>query len=246
MHPRATRDRFQSMLATVTARPELHARWLNTLSLMEHIGSRKIVKALDSTYLTEELLQHIAEEARHAYFFKRLCHRVLPDACPTYEPEHVLCERASKDYFKQLDAGVDALLSKQNNALTPTQRTMLNYLGVTLVIEVRAGELYGSYEEVLRERQAEISLRSVIAEESRHLQEVTAMLTALGAGPEYIDALWQLEQPLFEHWLATLEHEVAQEAARNAPHKATRATRHLPAEAQPAGTPPTLRSDALS
>jgi len=47
-----------------------HARWLNTLSMMENTGAKKIKKCEHSILATEMILKHAAEEARHAY---KLC-----------------------------------------------------------------------------------------------------------------------------------------------------------------------------
>ena len=48
---------------------------------MEHIGSRKIMASQSERGLGGDTLRHLAEETRHAYFFKRaaekLAHRPL-------------------------------------------------------------------------------------------------------------------------------------------------------------------------
>ena len=58
-------------LAWWVERPREHARFLNTLSLMEHIGSRKIMVSQTCGPLGREVLKHLAEETRHAFFFKK-------------------------------------------------------------------------------------------------------------------------------------------------------------------------------
>src|SRR5579863_4921348 len=66
---------FRARLSSVCAAPEAHARFLNTLSLLEHIGSRKIMltRAIAGD---GRILKHLAEETRHAWFFKRAAERL--------------------------------------------------------------------------------------------------------------------------------------------------------------------------
>ena len=54
-----------------------HAKFMNMLSMLEHMGSRKIMVSQmhKGDTLSEDTLKHLAEEARHAYFFKRQAER---------------------------------------------------------------------------------------------------------------------------------------------------------------------------
>ena len=56
-----------TFLRQVMSCDQTHAKWLNTLAYLEHIGSRKIIKSQNSLRLDLHMLQHIAEEARHAF-----------------------------------------------------------------------------------------------------------------------------------------------------------------------------------
>ena len=58
-------------LTWLVEHPREHARFLNTLSLMEHIGSRKIMASQTHGPLGRDVLKHLAEETRHAFFFKK-------------------------------------------------------------------------------------------------------------------------------------------------------------------------------
>ncbi len=64
-------DRTRVLLDTVVARPQRHARMTNTLSLLEHMGSHKIMATQHSAAIDQPTLKHVAEEAHHAYFMKR-------------------------------------------------------------------------------------------------------------------------------------------------------------------------------
>ena len=203
-------ERWKAWLRGIVRDAPLHARWLNTLSLLEHIGSRKIVKALDSDTLDLQLLQHIAEEARHAFFFKRLSERVAAGACPTYEAPYVLSASASRAYIQGLDREVHDYLQRQGALPQEAARaSMLAYLVVTTLIEERATAMYALYEEVLREVDSPLSLRSVLNEEDRHLQEMHEAFARFEgfAWPLHAPTLRQTEAQLFEAWLVSLERE---------------------------------------
>ena len=72
---------LRPFLETVVEDSQLHPRWLETLSLLENMGARKIHKSMARfpAHLqnAETVLQHAAEEARHAYFFKKQIGRLL-------------------------------------------------------------------------------------------------------------------------------------------------------------------------
>ncbi len=62
---------LNNILPTIIAQPQLHARWLNTLSLMENTGARKISASEDPVTVTYIILKHAAEEHRHAFYLKK-------------------------------------------------------------------------------------------------------------------------------------------------------------------------------
>src|SRR5690606_38165197 len=51
-----------SLLARIVPDAALHARLLNTLSLLEHLGSRKIIATQQSPAIDQPTLRHVAEE----------------------------------------------------------------------------------------------------------------------------------------------------------------------------------------
>ena len=112
----AIQEDIKAFLQQVVSHPLLHAKWLNTLSFLEHIGSRKIIKSQNSHTLNYVILQHISEETRHALFFKALIHKVNPKSCPTFEPQYLLAGDEAEDYFQSIDryAEKDLSLNKHN------------------------------------------------------------------------------------------------------------------------------------
>ena len=55
---------MENIFETVVKDNKLHAKWLNTLSMMENAGAKKIKKCEHPILATEMILKHAAEEAR--------------------------------------------------------------------------------------------------------------------------------------------------------------------------------------
>ena len=62
---------WKQVLSELVKHNELHAKFLNTISLMEYMGARKIVKSQLEKNVDSEVLAHMTEEIRHAQIFKK-------------------------------------------------------------------------------------------------------------------------------------------------------------------------------
>ena len=187
----------RAFLATIVTQPEQHARFLNMLSMLEHMGSRKIMVSQmhDPANMTEDMLKHLAEEARHAYFFKRQAERIARGPMPGYHDDNTFCRIPAAMYFGRLDAG----LSKRVPAAEA-------YPWVSLIIELRACWLYALYHEVLQEAKVTISLKSLLAEEDMHLAEMFEMC---GDNIPRLKDMSAYETELFGKLFATLQAELS-------------------------------------
>jgi hypothetical protein len=160
------------LLQRVVATPDLHSRFLNMLSLLEHVGSRKIMLSQMRQSLDKEILKHMAEETRHAFFFKHQAERIAGHDIGDYENENTLCPAEARAYFGRLDAKITQALHGTNPRAP--------YLWVSFIIEIRAGWVYHYYQQALADAGL-FSLKSVIAEEEKHLAEMQDSLNAMGA-----------------------------------------------------------------
>ena len=151
--------------------PSAHARFLNTLSLMEHIGSRKIMTSQTSQGLGGDTLRHLAEETRHAYFFKRAAEKLARRQLG-YGAGETVAGAAARGYMERLDAGIA-------RSLDGTQASAIPYLYMSLIVELRAVWFYRLYQETLTEHEQALSLKSVLAEEELHLAAMLASLTEI-------------------------------------------------------------------
>ena len=94
---------LDTLFQQIISKPELHARLLNTLSLMENTGARKISATEHSTNVTLIILKHAAEEHRHAYYLKKQISKISDTLCPTYSYEYLLAPASSRLYLNNLD-----------------------------------------------------------------------------------------------------------------------------------------------
>ncbi len=183
--------RVETFLKEIIEDRPHHARFLNMLAMLEHLGSRKIMISQMDQPMSQDTLQHLAEEARHAYFFKRNAERVAGQALDGWTDENAMCRIPAAMYFGRLDAGITKRVSEKKA-----------YGWVSLIIELRACWLYAIYQKALEASSDHMSLKSLLAEEDRHLAEMFEM-----CGEDYgeLKALSALETSLFVKLWEALE-----------------------------------------
>lgn len=164
-------------LRTIALNPNQHFLWLNTLSLLEHIGSRKILMTQSGEETSEMILRHATEEARHALFFKKAAGKVKPEISSGYEAKHLMRGVSAKIYFAKLDASVRKEL--RTSFGDHPKFSYLAYLYTTTVIEKRAMVVYNLYDEILLETNQNFHLKNLILEEEGHLSEMLSEIKSL-------------------------------------------------------------------
>ena len=186
------------VLARIATDAPLHARLLNTLSMLEHLGSRKIVATQSSAGIDEPTLRHVAEEAHHAYFMKRQAQKAGGRALE-YVDEDLLAPAAARMYFQRLESGMKRVLGT----------TRATYLYMSMIVEFRALWFYRLYQRVLRETGHRLSLKRVLGEEQNHLHDVATRLDAAGEPTETRAQLFlAAEKRLYERLLAAMRAEI--------------------------------------
>ncbi|EHQ30147.1 hypothetical protein [Mucilaginibacter paludis] len=199
---------MENLLNTIVANPDLHARWLNTLSLMENTGARKISASEDTVNVTYIILKHAAEEHRHAFYLKKQIDKIGEGVCPTYAREFLLAPAQSKYYLNQLDVEVCRYL-KRELKLSGADLRFAAYLLVTYAIEVRADELYPIYQQALDNAGSKVNVKSIILEEEGHLEEMINQLKAFSPDWQlHADNAVVMERALFDQWIKGLGEEI--------------------------------------
>jgi hypothetical protein len=199
---------FKHILDTIVSDPQLHAKWLNTLSMMENTGARKISASEHKSKVTLVVLKHAAEEARHAYYLKKQIAKIDADLCPDYSREWLISPWHSMAYLNALDVDICRYL-KNELGLKGFDLKFGAYLLVTYAIEVRADELYPVYQEVLSAHQSKVNVKSIIAEEETHLAEMLhQMKTFFSDWEKHAEKASSIESALFNNWVKELSEEL--------------------------------------
>jgi len=196
---------MQELIDQIVKQPAIHAKWLNTLSMMENAGAKKIKNCEDPIFVNEIILKHSAEEARHAYYLKKQINKIEEHACPTYERAYLLAPATSYHYLNALDVDICKYL-KHTFGYTQFKLKYAAYLLVTYAIEVRADELYPIYQNSLTAINSSVTVKSIIAEEKNHLAEMESQLQQFSTDWEAMSLYAvKAEQKLFESWKMDLE-----------------------------------------
>ncbi|MFI5139862.1 MAG: hypothetical protein ACHQIM_18715 [Sphingobacteriales bacterium] len=195
---------LNKLLPHVIKDNELHAKWLNTLSLMENTGARKISASEDPLTVTYIILKHAAEEHRHAFYLKKQIEKTAEGICPTYAAEYLLAPAYSRYYLNQLDIEVCRYV-KKHLGLSGKDLRFAAYLLVTYAIEVRADELYPIYQEALENAGSKVNVKSIILEEEGHLEEMINQLKKFSPDWElHAGKAVDFESRLFSEWVMEL------------------------------------------
>jgi rubrerythrin len=196
--------RFKEIVGKIIADDRLHALWLNSLSMMENTGSRKISRYEDPVHTNITELKHAAEEARHAYYLKKQLSKLKGQNCVDYSFPCLIAPVESHHYLDRLDVAACRYLKDKLN-LEGRALKYGAYLLVTYSIEVRADELYGVYQAALTEAGSKVNVKSIIAEEEGHLAEMHRMLTGFHPNwQQFADDMLKIEQDLFAIWIRAI------------------------------------------
>jgi hypothetical protein len=190
--------RTRALLDVLIAEPQRHARMINTLSLLEHMGSHKIMATQHSAAIDQPTLKHVAEEAHHAYFMKRQAEKTAGRALE-YVAADLLAPASARMYFQRLEGATVRALGEKRSARAA-------YLYMSMIVEFRALWFYGLYEQALKRARHALSLKRVLGEEQAHLADMAGRLEA---GSELDDArgaeILAAERRLFSRLLGAIE-----------------------------------------
>jgi len=197
--------RLEALLDRIIPRPDLHARFVNTLARLEYVGVRKMLKSRRAERLDLDGLQHLLDEAVHALRLKKAATALAAAggaAVTTFADGDTLAGDAGEAYFQALDRRAELALAGTDS---DNARAEANYLLTSAAIEVRAQAFYPVYEQRLRAHGAPFSVSAITKDEDRHLQEMSERLQALlGPAPRGLDSVLAEEELLYGRFLAAL------------------------------------------
>jgi hypothetical protein len=191
----------RALLNRVVGDDSLHPRLINTLSLLEHIGSHKIMATQHGAEVDQATLRHLAEECHHAFFMKRQAEKTAGRPLD-YTPADLLAPEAARMYFQRLEAGMLRRLASQGSAGAV-------YLYMSMIVEFRAVWFYSLYQQTLQRHEHAMSLKRLLGEEQNHLTDMAARLEHAGElSDARVDAFVHAEHVLYGRFLDQLQQSV--------------------------------------
>jgi len=144
---------FLAFLEKVAKDPALETEWIDLLSQLEYVGCRKILKGVDFERVNLSVLQHVMEEASHAFLMKQAAGPEVANR-PWTEGKFAA---AGWKYFQTLDGLISAELPEASC-----------YPVVSWAVERRVMEVYPAYLKVTRNEGVREALNVIVEQEKRH------------------------------------------------------------------------------
>lgn len=162
-----TPSRLEEFLPAILQDNARHARFLALLAHLEYVGARKIAKALPADHASAAHLEHLMEEARHAFLLRTQAENLAAQAGIDLDYPQV---SQAEPYLQGVDHGIAARLKAAKN---PGQ--FLAYLAVSLIIEERAMEFYPAYVKHLADGPVRGTVQGILRDEVGHLEDMRAL-----------------------------------------------------------------------
>lgn len=191
----------RSLLNRIVPDPELMGRFVNTLSMLEHIGSHKIMSTQHSARIEQSTLKHLAEESHHAFFMKRQAEKASGRPME-FVDEDLLAPASARMYFQRLESAMLRVLTEQQSARAA-------YLYMSMIVEFRALWFYKLMQQTLKRSGHPMSLKRVLGEERHHLAEMAERLEHDGElSNARVESFLAHEQRLYECLLDAVQRAV--------------------------------------
>jgi hypothetical protein len=188
----------RALLSRIVGDEALHPKLINTLSMLEHMGSHKIMLTQHGPELDQPTLKHLAEECHHAYFMKRQAEKAAGRAL-AYVPADLLAPRAVRMYFQRLEASLVRSLERERSVSA-------TYLYMSMIVEFRAVWFYSLYQSELKRNAHAMSLKRLLGEEQNHLTDMAERLEHAGElSDARVDAFVRTEHSLYGRLLDSLQ-----------------------------------------
>jgi hypothetical protein len=188
----------RALLDRIAGDSQLQARLLNTLSMLEHMGSQRIMATQHGASVPQATLRHLAEECQHAFFMKRQAEKAAGRALE-FTAGDLLAPGAARGYFRRLEASLFRLLELEGSGGGC-------YLYMSLIVEFRAVWFYSLFQQTLARAGHTLSLKRLLGEEQNHLTDMAGRLEHAGEwSVARVESFVRLEHALYERLLGSLQ-----------------------------------------
>ncbi|MBF0493386.1 MAG: ferritin-like domain-containing protein [Deltaproteobacteria bacterium] len=178
-----------------------HYLWLRSLSYLEYIGYRKMVKAVPYQAVEQGIFHHLSDEIEHSFLLKEQAEKSFPDQQLSIESVEELMDIAEA-YFQTLDKNIKSWVCQKLGK----ESVFLCYLLVSYTTEKRAMSIYPQYYSRLTQSPLKIVIQKIIKDESEHLRYLENILQNIQG--EVIEAQFsplEVEQKLFDSYLNNMK-----------------------------------------
>jgi hypothetical protein len=198
----------RGLLDRVAGDEALQPRLLNTLSMLEHMGSHRIMATQHGAAVGQATLRHLAEECQHAFFMKRQAEKAAGRALE-YSAGDLLAPEAARRYFRRLEISLFRMLDRDSTGSgsgSGSGSGTCCYLYMSLIVEFRAVWFYSLLQQALARAGHGLSLKRLLGEEQNHLTDMANRLEHAGEwSSARVERFVQVEHTLYEHLLGSLQ-----------------------------------------
>ncbi len=191
---------WSRFLDQITQNPSQHHLWLRSLSYLEYIGYRKMVKSVPYTQVNTGVYHHLSDEIQHSFMLREIADKQFGNTV-AMEKVTSLVEIA-EHYFQGLDSQIDDWIQSKLGQKDP----YASYVWVSYTIEKRAMKVYPQYLAKLSEAPIKIAIQKIIKDEAEHLSYLEEILEKL---PESISLknapVLEIEGKCFENFIERME-----------------------------------------
>lgn len=186
---------FAGLIETIVHDPARELEWLDMLSQLEYVGCRKILKSVPFDRISVEVLQHVSEEASHAYLLKDVVEKHGADRKSW--AANPLAEIGWR-YFQALDQEISRLPGVAG----------LNYPAVSWAVEQRVLKVYPIYLAATKSNDVKRAVSRILAQERRHGGQFDAAEFPDGLREKML----QIEESLWARFVSELSSRLNEEA----------------------------------
>jgi rubrerythrin len=213
-----------------------HYGWLRSLSYLEYIGYRKMIKSLGYEHLNKGAYRHLSDEIQHSFMLRELAQKYFEQDLQALFPLNLI-QKISEEYFQQLDCEVSRrVIEMKSGRDVPTATSLpgnfngvietnpvgrlspspvLCYMLTSYVIEKRAMKVYPSYLSKATEAPVKYTMQKIIRDESEHLTYLEGKMSMVSSMTfQDLHDLIETEENLFQQYLGRMTQELDQIAKK--------------------------------
>ncbi len=207
----ASTTAWDPFLEEVLGHRTKHYGWLLSLSYLEYIGYRKMIKSLGYEHLNKGSFHHLSDEIQHSFMLRELAQKSFHQEWQSgFSLDSI--HQISEEYFQNLDHEVHHKVL----AVDPQENPVLCYMLTSYVIEKRAMKVYPAYLAKSSEAPVKYTLQKIIRDESEHLTYLEGKISLVPSfSSKDLEDLLEAEEKLFQQYLAKMAMQLDQMAQSN-------------------------------